>query len=66
MLWEQRLIVSVSQDWTMKVWDLDTGDCVADFEAEGALTDCAVSRDGRTIIAGEDNGAIRFIGLDVT
>jgi WD40 repeat protein len=53
--------VSVSQDHTLKVWDLGQGEEVASFNAEGALKVCAVTADGKTIVAGEQSGKVHIL-----
>ena len=55
--------ISASSDHTLKVWDLETGRCLATFVADGALYACAVSPDGRTIVAGGASGRVHFLRL---
>jgi WD40 repeat protein len=48
-----RRAVSVSGDNTLRVWDLDSGGEIATFSGEYEMRTCAVTPDGRTIVAGE-------------
>ena len=57
------LAVSASDDKTLKVWDLQTGKELANFIGEGFFTCCAFTGDGKTIIAGDDSGAVHFLKL---
>jgi WD40 repeat protein len=59
-------LVSVSEasaDWIVRVWDLDTGKEVANFSTDGPLSSCAISSDGKRIIAGEETGMIHILHL---
>lgn len=49
---EGRHVVSCSDDWTVKVWDIERGRCVATFTGDRPLHGVAVTRDGRTVVAG--------------
>jgi WD40 repeat protein len=56
--------VSASCDHTLKVWELASGRDLATFEADAALLCCAVSPDGKTILAGDANGVIHCLRLE--
>jgi WD40 repeat protein len=56
-----RLAVSTSEDGTLRVWNVATGETVMWFTGDGQLRACAVSPDGRTIIAAEDSGRLHFL-----
>jgi WD40 repeat protein len=56
--------VSVSLDNALRVWDLATGQPVARFTAAHPLLCCATTADGRTLIAGDRQGAVYFLRLD--
>jgi WD40 repeat protein/transcriptional regulator with XRE-family HTH domain len=56
--------VSASQDRTLKVWDLDSGVLIATFVGDGGFLTCAVSPDGRTVIAGDQLGRVHFLRLE--
>jgi WD40 repeat protein len=55
--------VSASGDGTLKVWDLKTGQMLATFSAEGTIYDCAVTPDGRTVVAGDALGQVHFLRI---
>ena len=55
--------VSASEDSTLRVWDLESGEEIATFTGESAILSCAFARDGRTIIAGEESGRVHFLRL---
>jgi WD40 repeat protein len=59
-----RCIVSASADKTLKVWDLATGRSIATFICDTALVCCAFASD-RTIIAGDQQGRIHFLSLEL-
>ena len=59
-----RLVISVSDDNTLKVWNLQTLEVIACFTGESALKCCAVAPDGVTIAAGEASGQVHFIRLE--
>ncbi|MEB3831840.1 WD40 repeat domain-containing protein, partial [Phormidium sp. CCY1219] len=56
--------VSASDDNTLKLWDLATGEVVASFSGESALFCCAVAPDGVTVVAGDRLGGVHFVGLE--
>ncbi len=68
--------VSVSWDGALKVWDLAaalaavpaegreglaSGACLATFHTDERLTVCAISPDGRLLIAGGESGRVHFL-----
>ncbi|RZB30894.1 MAG: hypothetical protein AEth_00848 [Candidatus Argoarchaeum ethanivorans] len=57
--------ISASDDRTLKVWDWDikTGEIIASFSGDAPLRACAISPDGRTIVAGDASGAVHFLRL---
>ncbi|HEY9742901.1 MAG TPA: hypothetical protein V6C90_20640 [Coleofasciculaceae cyanobacterium] len=55
--------VSASEDNTLKLWDLKSGEMVASFSRDGQLVCCAVAPDGVTIVAGERSGRVHFLRL---
>lgn len=59
---DNKKAVSVSEDKTLRVWDLKTGDVVAMFTGEGPIT--AIASNGRIIIAGESSGRMHFLKLE--
>ncbi|WP_428266419.1 NB-ARC domain-containing protein [Haliangium sp.] len=53
--------VTTSWDKSLKLWELSTGACVATFTGEGALFACAMSADGRVLVAGDSMGRVYFL-----
>jgi hypothetical protein len=60
---DRQRAVSASADLTLKVWNLESGELVAPFSRDSALTACAVAPDG-TIVAGEASGRMHFLRLE--
>ena len=58
-----RIAVSTSWDKTLKVWDLRTGHAFATLETHVPLWCCAITLDGRTILAGDHAGALHILDL---
>ena len=58
-----RRAVSASWDKTLRVWDLESGKELALLTADGPMTSCAVSLDGRTIVAGDASGRVHLLRL---
>ena len=54
-------VVSVSWDRTLRVWNVDTGEQLAVFEAEYPLLCCTVTPDKNTIVVGDEIGQIHFL-----
>ena len=54
------MILSVSEDSTLKLWDAATGACLGTFYAEGMLTACAWGADGQ-IAVGDGVGKVLFL-----
>lgn len=46
-----RFIVSASADKTLKVWEVQTGQCLLTFPVESMLFGCAFHPDGEHLIA---------------
>ncbi|MGB7445022.1 MAG: hypothetical protein WA919_28465 [Coleofasciculaceae cyanobacterium] len=57
-------VVSASEDKSLKVWDLHTGQEIASFTGDGMLPCCAVAPDGVTIVAGDASGRVHFLRLE--
>ena len=62
-----RLAVSVSRN-TLKVWDVTLGRCIATLligttRLGASLQCCAMSADGKTIVAGDGRGGVHFLEL---
>lgn len=61
-----RRFASASRDQTVVVWDLDR-QAGALFAGENFLASCAISPDGRTVVAGDEEGYVHILrveGLD--
>ena len=56
--------ISVSDDNTLKVWDLLSRKVVASFRGDSALKACAIAPDGVTIVAAEASGQVHFLRLE--
>lgn len=52
-------------DRTLRVWHLDTGELVAAFTADAAVTACAISPDGAVLVAGEATGRVHLLRLEL-
>jgi WD40 repeat protein len=59
-----KLAISGSWDNTLKVWNLATREVIASFVGESAISCCAVTPDGLTIVAGEESGRVHFLRLE--
>jgi WD40 repeat protein len=57
-----RHAVSVSQDRTLRVWNVDAGEVLATFTCD-AGANCASLSSLHAIIAGDDLGRIHFLSL---
>jgi WD40 repeat protein len=58
-----RRAVSASNDWTLRLWDLESGEEIATFTGENHIRRCAITSDGRTIIAGDRSGRVHLLRL---
>jgi WD40 repeat protein len=56
-----RHAVSASRDNTLRVWDLESGKELALLTADSPTISCAVSLDGRTIVAGDVIGKMHIL-----
>jgi WD40 repeat protein len=64
-LWPERdWAASASEDGTIKVWDLERGECLATFRGESAFTVCAAVPGSRILAAGELKGRVHFLKLE--
>jgi small GTP-binding protein len=60
-----RRIISGSDDKTLRVWDADSGKCLATLEGHtGTVIEVAVTADGRRIISGSDDKTLRVWDAD--
>ncbi|UUO13555.1 MULTISPECIES: WD40 repeat domain-containing protein [Aphanizomenonaceae] len=59
-----KIVVSASDDDTLKVWDLHTGKELSTFTGESSIFCCAVNPDGLTVVAEESSGRVHFLRLE--
>ena len=57
--------ISGSDDNTVKVWNLETGEVIDSFTGDGSINCCAVAPDGVTIVAGDALGRVHFLRLAI-
>ncbi len=57
---DSKKIISGSYDKTLKVWDIETGKCIATFTAEAGINCVEVANDGVSIVAGDSSGNVHF------
>ncbi len=64
----ERYAVSVSEDRTIRVWDLETGVFLCAFTADAPLIRCAVGRHAESgkliVVAAEKAGRLHFLMLE--
>ena len=56
--------ISASDDKTLRVWELETGQELVLLTGDAAVFCCAVSLDGKTIVAGDDGGTVHFLRME--
>ena len=59
-----RLAISASDDRTVGAWDLQSRRRIATFASDARFSACAVTRDGRTVVAGDEFGQVYFLRLE--
>lgn len=59
-----RLARSAAADMTLKLWDTASGALLATFPGAGSLACCALSADGRTVLAGDRLGRLDFLRVE--
>jgi WD40 repeat protein len=55
--------VSGSDDRTLRVWDLETGEMLAVTTLEAPVTAVAGGPSGRVVVAGDESGRVHFFDL---
>lgn len=58
---DDRWIISASFDRSIRIWSLQTGDLIARFDGDSPFTSCAVTGDGRIVMAGDQSGRVHFL-----
>ena len=58
-----RLALSGLLHGTAKVWDLETGQCLATFPLDAPLWSVALAKDGATVIVGDATGGVTCLRL---
>jgi WD40 repeat protein len=56
--------VSISDDNSLRIWNVWTGVETASFVGESEMRCCAVAPDGVTIVAGENSGRVHFLRFE--
>ena len=51
-------IVSLSKDHTLRVWDIQTGECAFVSTLSSPPRCCDISRDSRTLVVGDELGRL--------
>lgn len=59
-----RLVVSASDDKTLRVWEVETGAALATFTCDSAAYCCAFADDPKLIVAGDAVGRVYFLRLE--
>jgi WD40 repeat protein len=61
-----RRLVSAGDDGTVRVWNLGTGEAECAFTADAPVYCCAISHDGRSVVAGEGgrSGSVLFLRVE--
>ena len=57
-------ILSASRGQTLKLWNIATGNCLLTLYGDSAFCCCAISTDGRTVVAGDGTGGVYFLRLE--
>jgi WD40 repeat protein len=55
--------VSGANDGMIKLWDLNRHELIAGFRGESEINRCAISSDGRTVMAGGKSGRVHLLRL---
>ncbi|KAI8113978.1 hypothetical protein M9434_002106 [Picochlorum sp. BPE23] len=57
--------ITASADGTMRVWDLEIGDCTLEIQAhQGPITDMRVTADGSLVVSSSEDGTMRAFELE--
>ena len=59
-----RRVVSGSYDKKLKVWDVETGECVGTLKGHSWTVNCvAISPDGRRVVSGSWDNTLKLWGI---
>jgi WD40 repeat protein len=61
---DERRAASVSDDNTVNLWNLETGEVLATFTCDAAAHCCAYSDALKLIVAGDAGGHLHFLRLE--
>jgi WD40 repeat protein len=61
---DESMVVTSSVDGTVKLWNIAVEECLASFTGDSGMTACAISPDGRTVVAGEESGAVHILRVE--
>jgi WD40 repeat protein len=61
---DRQRAVSASDDKTLRVWDLKTGEVLATFTCDGTVNCCAYSHVLMMIVGGDQGGHLHFLRLE--
>jgi WD40 repeat protein len=61
---DSKRVISVSDDCTLKVWDLTSGEFITGFSGDNPLLACAVAVDGLAVVAGDKAGQVHFLHME--
>jgi WD40 repeat protein len=63
---KSKLFITVSDDLTIKVWDIFSKSSLVTFQVENPICACDITPDGQTIIIGDNLGKIHFLRLETS
>ncbi len=61
---DRQRAISASDDNTVKLWNLETGEVLATFTCDSAAYCCAFSDTLKLIVAGDAGGHLHFLRLE--
>lgn len=61
---DARSAVTLYRSGRLDLWRLEDGEILCGFGADTQLSACAVSRDGKLVVAGDRSGRIHFLALE--
>jgi WD40 repeat protein/S1-C subfamily serine protease len=57
-------VVSGSEDYTLRLWDLEKRKLIASFNGDCGFRACAIMPDGKTLVAGDEWGRVHILRLE--